>query len=104
MTDPHTLARWRLVLGKTAEQHGISCGGDGDAERIEQLVGFLFEPGDGTGSGSSGRGRSGSGRGKSSSREGGTGGPQLTVPDWVDQVNELFPHQSKEVMQRELVK
>jgi Mg-chelatase subunit ChlD len=26
------------------------------------------------------------------------------VPDWVDAVNELFPNQSKEVMQRELVK
>lgn len=106
-TDPHTLARWRLVLGKTAEQHGISCGGDGDAERVEQLVGFLFEPGDGAegaGGTSGGRGRGGSGRGKSSSRQGGSGGPQLTVPDWVDQVNELFPAQSKEVMQRELVK
>ena len=44
-TDPHTLARWRLVLGQTAEEHGINCGGDGEAERIEQLVGFLFEPG-----------------------------------------------------------
>jgi hypothetical protein len=43
--DPHTLARWRLVLGRTAEECGISCGDDGDAERIEQLVGFLFEPG-----------------------------------------------------------
>ena len=99
MTDPHTLARWRLVLGKTAEQHGISCGGDGDAERVEKLVGFLFEPGGGKG------GRGGGGGGKSSSdRTGGKGGPQLTVPDWVDAVNELFPQQSKEVMQKELVR
>lgn len=44
-TDPHTLARWRLVLGRTAEECGITCQGDGDAERIERLVGFLFEPG-----------------------------------------------------------
>ena len=43
--DPHTLARWRLVLGKSAEGHGIGCGGDARAERIEGLVGFLFEPG-----------------------------------------------------------
>jgi Mg-chelatase subunit ChlD len=101
VTDPHTLARWRLVLGKTAEQHGISCGGDGDAERVEKLVGFLFEPGGGGGKG----GRGGGGGGKSSSdRSGGKGGPQLTVPDWVDAVNELFPQQSKEVMQKELVR
>ncbi|MDY3553821.1 VWA domain-containing protein [Gemmata sp. JC717] len=99
--DPHTLARWRLVLGKTAEQHGINCGGDGDAERVEELVGFLFEPGgEGNGGGRGGRG----GRGRSASRAGGSGGPQLTVPDWVDAVNELFPNQSREVMQKELVK
>ncbi len=102
-TDPHTLARWRLVLGRTAEQHGINCGGNGEAERIEELVGFLFEPGPGDGAGSRGRGGHGGGR-RSSGRAGGSGGPQLTVPDWVDQVNELFPNQSKEVMQKELVK
>jgi Mg-chelatase subunit ChlD len=94
-TDPHTLARWRLVLGKTAEQHGISCEGIGEAERVEKLVGFLFEPGGGKG---------GRGGGKSSDRQGGKGSPQLTVPDWVDAVNELFPQQSKEVMQKELVR
>lgn len=107
-TDPHTLARWRLVLGRTAEECGISCGGDADAERIERLVGFLFEPCEGgTGKGR-GRGRArrgkGKGRGRSNDREGGLGPTQLTVPDWVDAVNELFPNQSKEVMQRELVK
>ena len=89
--DPQTLARWRLVLGKVAEGHGIGCGGDDRAERVEQLVGFLFEPG--------GRG----GR-KSSDRSAGSGPSQLTVPDWVDAVNELFPQQSREVMQRELVR
>jgi Mg-chelatase subunit ChlD len=90
--DSHTLARWRLVLGKVAEPHGIGCEGDADAERVEQLVGFLFDEGD-----SSGRPRRG---------ERGAGGEShgLTVPDWVDQVNELFPHQVKEVMQKELVR
>jgi Mg-chelatase subunit ChlD len=100
--DPHTLARWRLVLGRTAEEHGISCSGDGETERIEQLVGFLFDEGNGEGTGKSGRGGKGSGR--STDREGGSGPSQLTVPDWVDAVNELFPNQSKEVMQKELVK
>ena len=56
MPDPHTLARWRLVLGKTAESHGISCAGQAESERIEQLVGFLFEAGDGQGSQKEGRG------------------------------------------------
>lgn len=104
MPDPHTLARWRLVLGKVAEDHGISCAGNGEAERVEQLVGFLFEPGEGQG-GQGGRGKGGRGGGQSSSdRSGGLGPSQLTVPSWVDAVNELFPHQSKEVMQKELVR
>jgi Mg-chelatase subunit ChlD len=100
MTDPHTLARWRLVLGKCAEEHGIGCGGDADAQRVEQLVGFLFEEGQGK---SGGRGGSGGGK-RSADRSAGSGPSQLTVPDWVDAVNELFPQQSKEVMQKELVR
>ena len=86
--NSHTLARWRLVLGKEAEAHGINADGDADAQRIEALVGFLFE----------------GGTGKASGRQGGKGGPNLKVPDWVDQVNELFPNQSREVMQKELVR
>jgi Mg-chelatase subunit ChlD len=96
--DPHLLARWRLVLGKNAEQQGISCAGDADCQRIEDLVGFLFDE--------SSDGQPGSGQGasrKSGSRQGGKGGSTLTVPDWVDQVRELFPHQAKEVLERELV-
>jgi Mg-chelatase subunit ChlD len=94
MTDEHILARWRLVLGKSAEAHSISCSGDADCERIEQLVGFLF--GEGGGASRSGRRRSGD-------REGGSGGSMLTVPEWVEQVSELFPHEAKEVLERELV-
>ena len=95
MSDSHTLARWRLVLGKVAESHGIQCDGQADAERIEELVGFLFEPAGGSG---------GSGRRSSDDRTGGTGPSQLNVPTWVDAVNELFPQQSKEVMQKELIR
>lgn len=91
MDDPHALARWRLVLGKVAEQHGISCAGQEEAARVEQLVGFLFEGGEGKAK-------------RSDDRTGGRGPSQLTVPDWVDAVNELFPQQSKEVMQKELVR
>ncbi len=93
MTDNATLARWRLVLGQAAEAHGIHCSGNAEAERIEQLVGFLFEPTAGGAPGST-----------STERSAGRGPSQLNFPDWVDAVNELFPHQSKEVMQRELIR
>jgi Mg-chelatase subunit ChlD len=94
--DPHLLARWRLVLGKSAEDQGITCGGDGECERVERLVGFLFDEG---GEGKGGKGRSG----RSKDRKGGQGDSTLTVPEWVDQVSDLFPHQAKEVLQRELI-
>src|SRR5262247_3927770 len=106
-TDPQTLARWRLVLGKCAEEHGISCEGNGEAERVEQLVGFLFEEGEGNGRPGGSHGppsRRQPSRRPSGERSGGGSSDGLTVPDWVEQVNALFPQQSKEVMQRELVK
>jgi len=88
-----TLTRWRLVLGKDAEQHGI-CLGDGDSEaaRVEALVGYLFSPTGGTGGS------------QSNDRSGGLGpGHAMNVPRWVDEVAQLFPRQAKEVMERELV-
>jgi Mg-chelatase subunit ChlD len=89
--DAHTLSRWRLVLGQSAEAHQITCAGDARCRRIEDLVGFLFNEGEQAGAR------------RSSGREGGKGGPVLTLPEWVDLVSELFPHQAKEVLERELV-
>jgi len=85
-----TLTRWRLVLGKAAEEHGIGLGDDEKMQRIEALVGFLFgTPG---------------GKQKPGDRTGGHGpGHAMNVPRWVDEVSELFPRQAKEVMERELV-
>lgn len=90
--DAHTLARWRLVLGHSAERHDISCEADTECQRIERLIGFVFQESQGEGGGARPR-----------DQRGGKGGPQLTVPEWVDAVAELFPHQAKEVMERELV-
>ena len=91
------LTRWRLVLGKTAEQHGIAIGeGDEQAQRIESLVGFLFGEG-----GADGDAKGGS---QSHDRAGGLGpGHAMNVPRWVDEVGQLFPREAKEVMERELV-
>jgi Mg-chelatase subunit ChlD len=115
-TDRHILARWRLVLGKSAEDHGISCAGDEDCQRVESLVGFLFGDGDGEGGGGGvgtvgeggggyggGGGGSGGGGSRSKDRQGGREKSRMTVPEWVDQVSELFPNQAKEVLEKELI-
>jgi len=92
-TDQHTLARWRLVLGQSAEACQVTCAGDAQCERIEQLVGYLFRPG----------GAAGGAGPRGGSQQGGQGDSVLTIPDWVDAVSELFPRQAKEVLERELV-
>jgi Mg-chelatase subunit ChlD len=87
------LTRWRLVLGKDAEQQGICiAAGDEQACRIEALVGYLFAEG------------GGGAQSQSTGREGGLGpGHAMNVPRWVDEVGQLFPRQAKEVLERELI-
>src|SRR6185312_4677574 len=99
-----TLTRWRLVLGKSAEQQGIGLGGDEEAARIEALVGFLY--GDSGPGGQGGQGGQGQGGAKSPpDRHGGLGpGHAMNVPRWVDEVGQLFPREAKEIMERELIK
>lgn len=107
--ERHTLARWRLVLGKSAEQHSIGCGADEACMGIEPLIGYLFgEDGDGNGGqagspGGAGAGSAGHSFGRTKTRQGGRGASQLTVPEWVEQVSELFPNKAREVLERELV-
>jgi Mg-chelatase subunit ChlD len=80
--DQAQVARWRLVLGRTAEQRGLGVGADPQALAAQQAIDFVFdEPG----------------------KEGGSGDSRLTVPTWIDAVSELFPRQAKEVLERELI-
>jgi Mg-chelatase subunit ChlD len=69
------------VLGKAAEQRGLSIGGDPQELAAQRAIDFVFEPDRGAGSGDS----------------------AMTVPRWIDAVSELFPRQAKEVMERELI-
>ncbi len=80
--DQSWVSRWRLVLGKTAEQSGISCAGDPQASAAQAAIDFVFEGDD---------------------RGAGSGDSVLTVPTWIDAVSELFPRQAKEVLERELI-
>ena len=84
--DRALLNRWRLVLGKSAEQSGIGFSpdageGGGDCGRAEEALSYLYQD----------------------QRGGGDGQSQLNVPRWIDTVSELFPKQAKEVLERELV-
>jgi Mg-chelatase subunit ChlD len=83
--DRDTISRWRLLLGKDAEASGLQlCAGgagyDGpDLGATEQALDYLYDS------------------------SGGQGDSTMSVPRWIDSVNELFPRQAKEVMERELI-
>jgi Mg-chelatase subunit ChlD len=80
--DQPWVSRWRLVLGRGAEQAGIRAG-DEQAAAAQAAIDFVFDSDDGRGAGK--------------------GGSTLTVPTWIDAVAELFPRQAKEVLERELI-
>jgi Mg-chelatase subunit ChlD len=81
--DREMLARWRLALGKTAEECGIDIGmSQEEARRVEGALGFVYDE----------------------QKGGGSGPSRLDVPTWIDTVGELFPRQAKEVLERELIK
>lgn len=82
--DPSTLARWRVILGKASEKQGLAVRLDAHSAlgRADAALEFLF-------------GEKNAGTGES---EG------LTVSGWVNEVAELFPRSTKEVMERELVR
>ena len=81
------VGRWRLVLGKDAEASGLGLaqgggGGGGEDQRgAEAALSFVY----------------------GESHGGGAKESQLTVPKWIDQVNELFPKQAREVLEREMI-
>jgi len=78
------LGRWRLALGKQAEAHRVCLDAQqADATEIDRALGFVFDD---------------------DPRGAGQGGSRLDVPTWIDQVDQLFPRQAKEVLERELIR
>lgn len=72
-----SLTRWRLVLGRNGDGLGKL---EGPALEMEGALSFLYD------------------------RGGGQGTSTLSVPTWIDAVEDLFPRQAKEVLERELIK
>ncbi len=82
-----TLSRWRLVLGRFAENQLPGSLSSRDA-RMEAALDFLYS-------------REYKGRGVRDRQQGGTLDPsQLTVPGWLGEVRELFPRDVVEVIEK----
>ncbi len=91
-TQEQTLARWRLVLGKYARDQ-IPAGMSFQQQRIENALDFLYS-------------REYRGRGvrdqeeETGKREGTLDPTQLTVPQWLSEVRELFPKETISLIEK----
>jgi Mg-chelatase subunit ChlD len=91
MSDPKRMSRWRLVMGEGSEQ---LCGGlDPEDQARDQCLGFLYDR-------EYGQGRNVRGR-PDGSNKGGLEESSLTVPDWINQVHELFPQRTVERLEKD---
>ncbi len=80
------LLRWRFVLGRFAEKNLSSAQMNAGGKRLEKALDFLY-------------GREYQGRGMRG--DGGTLDPtQLSVPHWLNEVRELFPQETIEVIEK----
>lgn len=81
-------SRWRLVMGAGSEQ---LCGGlSAEDQKRDECLGFLYNR------------EYGGGRNvRSGDRSGGLGDSSLSVPDWINNVNELFPKKTIERLERD---
>lgn len=87
------LQRWRLVLGQAGEA-GLGCGLEGTAARADAALDWLYgrERTDGSEVGA-----------HTGPRMGGSEASQLTVPDWINEVHELFPQETIERLEGDAV-
>lgn len=81
--------RWRLVLGEGAEEC-LNCL-DGQGKAMDAALAWLYS-------------REGQGDGRDvMDRSGGTEASVLAVPDWIDQIHQLFPKETVERLERDAV-
>lgn len=85
MNDGAILNRWRLVLGKNADS-ALPLS-DGQLVRMDETLDFLYS-------------REEQEDVRSDDLRGGQGESCLTVPKWLQEVRELFPQETAEILQR----
>lgn len=84
------MARWRLILGRFAEDDlGAGLRGRGDYTRMDRVLDYLY-----------GHEYASRGVRTSGDRDAGLGESILTVPTWIREVRELFPTETVELVVR----
>ncbi|HEY8880624.1 MAG TPA: VWA domain-containing protein [Roseateles sp.] len=80
--------RWRLLLGE-AGQASLGAGGN-TAAAMDRSLAWLY-------------GRDDAQRGDTLERHGGSEASQLTVPEWINGIHELFPKETIERLERDAI-
>jgi hypothetical protein len=80
--------RWRLLLGEAAEGSLQTNLGQGHAFAMDRALAWLY-------------GRDGSG--DTIDRHGGDAPSQLSVPEWINEIHELFPKETIERLERDAI-
>ncbi len=86
------LVRWRLVLGKAAEELDGRAGMSAADLAADASLGWLYD-----------REAEGDASADRDIRTGGPGASALSVPDWLNQVHKLFPKETIERLERDAV-
>src|SRR5947207_5817287 len=91
-TDKAAVARWRLVLGKYAQNKLEGAGGGLTAEqmRMEQALDYLYSRE------YRGRGVRGQDGGDEKGKGGSLDPSQISIPHWLAEVRDLFPKETVE--------
>lgn len=88
------LDRWRLILGRTAENQLGQPGATAGAMQV--ALDWLYERQEGDGEDQAGER-------DLDKRRGGEEASKLTVPEWISQIHELFPQETIERLERDAV-
>lgn len=85
--------RWRLLLGEAAQQSLGSGLQDGSqAAGMDRALAWLY-----------GREEPGGDQTDTRDRQGGPGASQVTVPEWINEIHELFPKETIERLERDAI-
>ena len=75
--------RWRLLLGEDA---GLNCPMSGQQQQCDKMLGYLYDRGSGSSDGQ---------------RNADLSPSQLSVPEWINGIHELFPKRTVERLEKD---
>ncbi len=93
------LARWRLVLGRFA-QDGLPDALDARCQQIDATLDYLYGREYGKRGARGGGLGGGEGMGEGGPRSAGLGGSQPSIPEWLHNVRTLFPRETVEILEK----